>query len=161
MAGHWDQQSIPESLHPLRAREGAAAESFNISRHSVYRIFLKDHKITEELYMEHCFQSSSCAFFILSTKMAQQALKVKPKEKTRITKKQQNPKKAAPRIIKPKNNKKNLQTISKVGKSYSVTASTEKLISSRVGHLEILKGSRREIEKDEKLKKKVAAQNGK
>ncbi|KAH3684830.1 hypothetical protein WICPIJ_004183 [Wickerhamomyces pijperi] len=93
--------------------------------------------------------------------MAQQPLKVKSKEKTRITKKQQNPRAAAPRIIKPKNNKKNLQTISKVGKSYSVTASTEKLISSRVGHLEILKGSRRELEKEEKLKKKAAAEKAK
>ncbi|KAH3680466.1 hypothetical protein WICMUC_000306 [Wickerhamomyces mucosus] len=91
--------------------------------------------------------------------MAQAPLKVKSKEKTRITKKQQNPKKAAPKIIKPKN--KQLQQLNKIGKSYSVTSSTEKLIASRVGHLEILKGSRREIEKAEKLKKKKEAEKAK
>lgn len=88
--------------------------------------------------------------------MAQAPLKVKTKEKKRITKKQQNPKKAAPKIIKPKNEK--LATMSKLSKCYSVTASTEKLIASRVGHLELLKGSRREVEKEQKLLKKKAEQ---
>lgn len=88
--------------------------------------------------------------------MTQAPLKVKSKEKKRITKKQQNPKKAAPKIIKPKNEK--LATMSKLSKSYSVTASTEKLIASRVGHLELLKGSRREVEKEQKLLKKKAEQ---
>lgn len=86
--------------------------------------------------------------------MAQAALKVKSKVKPRerVTKKQMNPKKAAPKILKPKN--KTLAQIAKLNKVYSVTESTEKLISSRVGHLELLKGSRRELEKAEKEKKK-------
>lgn len=88
--------------------------------------------------------------------MAQAPLKVKSKDKKRVTKKQQNPKKAAPKIIKPKNQQ--LATMSKLNKAYSVTASTEKLIASRVGHLELLKGSRREVEKDQKLQKKKAEQ---
>lgn len=88
--------------------------------------------------------------------MAQAPLKVKSKDKKRVTKKQQNPKAAAPKIIKPKNQK--LATMSKLKQSYSVTASTEKLIASRVGHLELLKGSRREVEKEQKLAKKKAEQ---
>lgn len=91
--------------------------------------------------------------------MAQAPLKVKRKEKTRITKKQQNPKKAAPKIIKPKN--KQLAQMAKLNKSYSVTHQTEKLIASRVGHLELLKGSRREIERAEKEKKRTEALKGK
>lgn len=93
--------------------------------------------------------------------MAQQALKVKSKAKPRerVTKKQMNPKKAAPKQIKPKNQQ--LAQMAKLSKTHSVTASTEKLIASRVGHLELLKGSRREIEKAEKLKKQKAAAKGK
>lgn len=93
--------------------------------------------------------------------MAQAPLKVKSKQKprARVTKKQQNPKPAAPKMIKPK--KQNLAQMAKLNKVYSVTAQTEKLISSRVGHLELLKGSRREIEKEEKLKKQKAAAKGK
>jgi len=88
--------------------------------------------------------------------MAQAPLKVKSKEKKRVTKRQQNPKAAAPKIYKPKNEQ--LKTMSKLSKSYSVTAQTEKLIASRVGHLELLKGSRREVEKEQKLKQKKAEQ---
>jgi hypothetical protein len=91
--------------------------------------------------------------------MAQAPLKVKKKEKTRITKKQQNPKKAAPKIIKPKNQQ--LAQLAKLSKTYSVTQQTEKLIASRVGHLELLKGSRRQIERAEKEKKKKEAMKGK
>jgi hypothetical protein len=36
----------------------------------------------------------------------------------------------------------------------ALTAATEKLLASRVGHLELLKGTRREIEKKDKDKTK-------
>jgi hypothetical protein len=88
--------------------------------------------------------------------MAQAPLKVKSKQKPRerVTKKQMNARPAAPRALKPKN--KTLAQLAKLSKVYSVTASTEKLISSRVGHLELLTGSRRELEKAEKEKAKKA-----
>lgn len=93
--------------------------------------------------------------------MAQAPLKVKSKVKprARVTKMQMNPKAAAPRNIKPKN--KQLATLAKLTKVYSVTQQTEKLISSRVGHLELLKGSRRQLERAEKEKKKKEAMKGK
>ncbi|CCH40747.1 hypothetical protein BN7_281 [Wickerhamomyces ciferrii] len=93
--------------------------------------------------------------------MPQKALKVKPKEKKRerITKKQQNPKNYAPKIIKAKNPK--VAAMDKLSKVHSVTTSTEKLIASRVGHLELLTGSRREIERQQKLEKKKAAEKKK
>ncbi|SCW01768.1 LAFE_0E06832g1_1 [Lachancea fermentati] len=79
--------------------------------------------------------------------MPQKALKVtkKSKDPRRITKKQKNLRKAAPLQIKSK--KKSLAHMKKLNKTYSLTESTEKLIASRVGHLELLKGTRREIEK--------------
>lgn len=84
--------------------------------------------------------------------MAQKALKVKQKSKDprRVTKKQKNLRKGAPLIIKSK--KKGLQYMKKINKTSSLTVATEKMISSRVGHLELLKGTRREIEKDNKKK---------
>lgn len=87
--------------------------------------------------------------------MAQAPLKVKTKVKKRITKKQQNPRASAPKIIKPKNQK--VAAINKINKIASITESTEKLISSRVGHLELLKGSRRQLEKEAKIKKQKEA----
>lgn len=42
-------------------------------------------------------------------------------------------------------------------KSVGSLNGTEKLISSRVGHLEIIKGSRRQIEREQKEAKKKAA----
>lgn len=89
--------------------------------------------------------------------MVQKPLKVKTKTKDprRITKKQKNPRKAAPLIIKSK--KKQLDYLKKLNKTVSLTASTEKLIASKVGHLELLKGTRKEIEnkkKNESNKKK-------
>lgn len=83
--------------------------------------------------------------------MAQGNLKLRSKQKTRISKKQQNPRAAAPKIIKPK--KANAKQAYKLLKSLSSSAGTEKLIASRVGHLELIKGSRREVEKDEKKQK--------
>lgn len=82
--------------------------------------------------------------------MPQKALKVtkKPKDPRRITKKQKNLRKAAPLQIKSK--KKSLSHMKKLNKNYSLTAATEKLISSRVGHLELLKGTRRELEQEKK-----------
>ncbi|GBL51784.1 hypothetical protein ACI3LZ_002381 [Candidozyma auris] len=83
--------------------------------------------------------------------MAQGNLKLRSKAKTRVTKKQQNPRSAAPKIIKPK--KASAKQAFKLSKSLSGSAGTEKLIASRVGHLELIKGSRREVEKEEKAKK--------
>lgn len=83
--------------------------------------------------------------------MAQGNLKLRSKAKTRVTKKQQNPRSAAPKIIKPK--KASAKQAFKLLKSLSGLAGTEKLIASRVGHLELIKGSRREVEKEEKAKK--------
>lgn len=84
--------------------------------------------------------------------MAQGNLKLKNKAPARITKKQVNPKKAAPKIYKPKKG----NVTSKLTKSHQskLITNTEKLVSSRVGHLELLKGSRREIEKEDKSKAK-------
>ncbi|CAH6720738.1 uncharacterized protein CLIB1444_04S06788 [[Candida] jaroonii] len=80
--------------------------------------------------------------------MAQGNLKLKSKAPARVTKKQINPKKASKRIIKPKK-----QSItSKLTKVHTskLVSQTEKLVSSRVGHLELLKGTRRELEKQKK-----------
>ncbi|PSK36227.1 hypothetical protein C7M61_004046 [Candidozyma pseudohaemuli] len=74
--------------------------------------------------------------------MAQGNLKLKSKAKARVTKKQQNPRSSAPKIIKPK--KASAKQAFKLLKSLSGLAGTEKLIASRVGHLELIKGSRRE-----------------
>lgn len=82
--------------------------------------------------------------------MPQKALKVtkKAKDPRRVTKKQKNLRKGAPLQIKSK--KKSLQHLKKLNKTASLTESTEKLIASKVGHLEILKGTRRELEKAKK-----------
>ncbi|CAN3356795.1 hypothetical protein DICA3_C05776 [Diutina catenulata] len=82
--------------------------------------------------------------------MAQGKLKLNPKKPARLTKKQQNPRNYAPKIIKPKRGKaKEEQKLTKVQQAQLAT-STEKLISSRVGHLELIKGSRRQLEKQAK-----------
>lgn len=86
--------------------------------------------------------------------MAQGKLKLKSKAPARVTKKQQNPKNYAPKIIKAKNQRViDNQKLAKVHKA-QLANSTEKLIASRVGHLELIKGSRRQIEKAEKEKEK-------
>jgi hypothetical protein len=86
--------------------------------------------------------------------MAQGVTKLKAKGSARVTKKRQNPKPAAPKIIKPKKaTAKQAAKLSKVQQG-QLAASTEKLIAARVGHLELVKGSRREIEKNEKQEKK-------
>ncbi|CCH58613.1 hypothetical protein TBLA_0A08240 [Henningerozyma blattae CBS 6284] len=84
--------------------------------------------------------------------MVQKALKVNKKVKNprRVTKKQKNLRKAAPLIIKSK--KKGLQHMKKLNKSASLTESTERLLSSKIGHLELLKGTRKEIEKGKNKK---------
>lgn len=85
--------------------------------------------------------------------MAQGNLKLKPKKAARVTKKQKNPKKAAPKVFKSKKNvvsDKLLKT-----QNSKIVATTEKLIASRVGHLELVKGSRREVEKREREKAKA------
>ncbi|QLQ80773.1 hypothetical protein HG537_0E01280 [Torulaspora globosa] len=80
--------------------------------------------------------------------MPQKALKVtkKVKDPRRVTKKQKNLRKAAPLQLKSK--KKSLQHLKKLNRTASLTESTEKLIASKVGHLELLKGTRRELEKE-------------
>lgn len=84
--------------------------------------------------------------------MAQGNLKLKSKAPARVTKKQINPKKAAPKIHKSK--KGDLTTkLTKHHKS-KLIVNTEKLVSSRVGHLELLKGSRRQLEREAKEKEK-------
>ena len=83
-------------------------------------------------------------------KMAQKPLKVtkKAKDPRRVTKKQKNLRAAAPRMIKSK--KKSLQHMKKLNRTASLTVPTEKLIAAKVGHLELLKGTRRELEKKAK-----------
>ncbi|KAG7194213.1 uncharacterized protein KQ657_004925 [Scheffersomyces spartinae] len=89
--------------------------------------------------------------------MAQGKLKLKAKAPARVTKKQQNPKNYAPKIVKPKKQKIiESEKLAKVHKA-QLANSTEKLIASRVGHLELIKGSRRQIEKAEKEKAKKQA----
>ncbi|CAN6674142.1 hypothetical protein TRVA0_050S00694 [Trichomonascus vanleenenianus] len=69
--------------------------------------------------------------------------------KSKVAKKQC-PKKAAPKLIAPK--KQRAVKEARITKKHTaaITAATEKLIASRVGHLELLKGTRREIEKEKK-----------
>ncbi|CCC66784.1 hypothetical protein NCAS_0A02260 [Naumovozyma castellii] len=82
--------------------------------------------------------------------MPQKALKVtkKAKDPRRVTKKQKNLRPAAPLQLKSK--KKSLQHLKKLNRTASLTETTEKLIASRVGHLELLKGTRKELEKKAK-----------
>ncbi|SCU78104.1 LAMI_0A03444g1_1 [Lachancea mirantina] len=86
--------------------------------------------------------------------MPQKALKVTkaPKDPRRITKKQKNLRKAAPLQLKSK--KKSLAHMKKLNKASSLTEQTEKLIASKVGHLELVRGTRREIEQKKKEGKK-------
>lgn len=86
--------------------------------------------------------------------MAQGKLALKSKAPARVTKKQMNPKRNAPKIIKAKKNK--AKEAAKLSKLHlgQLMVLTEKLIASRVGHLELIKGSRREVEKENKDKKK-------
>lgn len=104
-----------------------------------------------------CWDGRAChliANLTLVAIMAQGVTKLRAKGSARVTKKRQNPKPAAPKIIKPKKaTAKHAAKLSKVQQG-QLAASTEKLIAARVGHLELVKGSRREIEKSEKQEKK-------
>ncbi|GMM32868.1 hypothetical protein DASC09_001930 [Saccharomycopsis crataegensis] len=83
--------------------------------------------------------------------MAQGNLKLsKKKSSGRVTKHQKNPKKAAPKIFKSKKGGISEKLLKQ--QSSTISSSTERLIASRVGHLELIKGSRREIEKKQKEK---------
>ncbi|CDO54370.1 conserved hypothetical protein [Geotrichum candidum] len=85
--------------------------------------------------------------------MVQKALKKKDTA-SKVTKgNRKAPKKAAPKKLAPR--RKGAVTDAKILKRHSaaLTSATEKLIASRVGHLELLKGNRREIEKAEREKK--------
>lgn len=89
--------------------------------------------------------------------MAQGNLKLKSKGPGRVTKKQQNPARAKPKIIKPKKQTaKEAQKLSKVHQG-QLMKSTETLIAGRVGHLELIKGSRRQTEKENKAAAASAA----
>lgn len=84
--------------------------------------------------------------------MAQGNLKLKAKGPKKVVKKLLTPKKAAPKIIKAKKSQaKQASKLTKVLQGH-LMSSTEKLIAGRVGHLELIKGSRRQIEKEEKAK---------
>lgn len=91
--------------------------------------------------------------------MAQGNLKLAKKKSHRVTKHQKNPKAAAPKIYKTKNVTSKEKEVYKLAKSHQakLIGNTEKLISSRVGHLELLKGDRRTLEKEERLKQQAQA----
>ncbi|KAH3669005.1 hypothetical protein OGAPHI_002760 [Ogataea philodendri] len=84
--------------------------------------------------------------------MAQGNLKLAKKKSARVTKHQKNPRAAAPKILKPRKANSDEKQLVRLSKKHSATlvASTEKLIASRVGHLELIKGSRKEVEKKKK-----------
>lgn len=84
--------------------------------------------------------------------MPQKALKVtkKPKDPRRVTKKQKNLRKCASLQIKSK--KKSLLHLKKLNRTASLSQSTERMIASKVGHLEMIKGTRRELEKEKNKK---------
>ncbi|KAG0680472.1 hypothetical protein C6P42_004918 [Pichia californica] len=86
--------------------------------------------------------------------MVQGSAKLAKKKTARVTKRQKNPKAAAPKIYKSKNVTAKEKQVNKLAKAHQAKlfSSTEKLISSRVGHLELLKGDRRTLEKEERLK---------
>ncbi|CUM62875.1 uncharacterized protein PRCAT00000434001 [Priceomyces carsonii] len=87
--------------------------------------------------------------------MAQGNLKLKNKAPARVTKKQRNPKKAAPKILKPRRSSAlKSQKLNKFHLGH-LMKSTEKVIAGRVGHLELIKGSRREVEKEERNNAKL------
>ncbi|CUM54631.1 unnamed protein product [Debaryomyces fabryi] len=84
--------------------------------------------------------------------MAQGNLKLKAKGPKKVVKKLLTPKKATPKIIKPKKAPaKQATKLTKVQQGHLMN-STERLIAGRVGHLELIKGSRRQLEKEEKAK---------
>ncbi|WPK27633.1 hypothetical protein PUMCH_005030 [Australozyma saopauloensis] len=90
--------------------------------------------------------------------MAQGNIKLKLTKKARVTKRQSNLRAAAPLIIKPK--KSAAKQTFDLKKSVGALNGTEKLIAGRVGHLEIIRGSRRQLEKQEKEKARKAAAKG-
>lgn len=80
--------------------------------------------------------------------MAQGSLKL---SKTKVSKPKAKKSKSStkgPTIAKPRKGPALKDAKIKHQHTASLTASTEKLIASRVGHLELLKGTRREIEKN-------------
>ena len=86
--------------------------------------------------------------------MAQGNLKLKAKGPKKVIKKLLTPKKATPKIIKPKKSQaKQTTKLTNVQQGHLMN-STEKLIAGRVGHLELIKGSRRQLEREDKAKGK-------
>lgn len=77
--------------------------------------------------------------------MAQGNFKLKSKAPARVTKRQSNPKRCSPRIIKPKKT----SLTSKITKSQraKINNNTEQLVAARVGHLELLKGTKKDLKK--------------
>lgn len=95
--------------------------------------------------------------------MAQGNLKLAKKKTARVTKRQKNPKAAAPKQYKIKNVTTKEKQVYKLAQQHQakLIGNTEKLISSRVGHLELLKGDRRTLEKEERLKAEAKARAAK
>lgn len=86
--------------------------------------------------------------------MAQGNLKLQKKKPARVTKRQKNPKAAAPKIFKSKNVSAREKEVLRLAKGHqgNLFNKTEQLISGRVGHLELLSGDRRSLEKIAKEK---------
>ncbi|KAK9314268.1 hypothetical protein V1522DRAFT_408760 [Lipomyces starkeyi] len=72
--------------------------------------------------------------------------------KSKKTSKTSVPKKAAKKIIAPRKNSAIVTAKLKKKHASAIAVNTERLLSSRVGHLEVLKGSRREIAKADAIK---------
>lgn len=62
------------------------------------------------------------------------------------------PRKAAPKKIAPKRPEAVKQAKMAKQHTKALTEATEKLIASRIGHLEMIKGSRKEVEAEKKKK---------
>lgn len=86
--------------------------------------------------------------------MAQGKLKLSKKKGHRVTKRQRNPRARARKIIKPRKLNAREREVRKLRKKEigRLYVSTEKSIAAKVGHLEILKGTRRELEENAKIK---------
>lgn len=71
-------------------------------------------------------------------------------KKSKVTKKQLSAKKAGPKQLAPR--KKSAIQDAKLTRQQqaALTSATEKLLASRIGHLEMIKGTRRQVEADQK-----------
>lgn len=86
--------------------------------------------------------------------MTQGNFKLKSKAPSRVTKKHKDPKKTARKIIKPKKPAAKEEGKLKKQQESKVISTTEKLVASRVGHLELVDGARRQATSKDKSDKK-------